>query len=187
MVVIGQSSPVRWAAPDGPWTEPDLHLFPPDGHRYEIIDGSLHVTPPLDREHETVVAALIGTLRGAAPDEWWVCDRVGIGMGRSNLIPDVTVLRPRSSGAVWADPADVALVAEVETGPSRRCDRLLKPAVYAEAGIACYWRIERAPEPVLHTYSLGPDGYEPQETIKGADPVKVDAPYPLRVAPGSWV
>ena len=187
MVVIGQGSPVRWAAPDGPWTEPDLHLFPQDGHRYEIVDGALHVTPPLDRAHEAVAAALVGTLRSAAPDGWWVCDRLGIAAGASNLIPDVAVLRPRSSGAVWADPADVALVAEVESETSSRCDRLLKPALYAEAGIACYWRIERGPEPVLHTYALGPDGYEARETIRGADPVKVDAPYPLRVAPGSWL
>ena len=67
MVVIGHSSPVRWAAPEGPWTEPDLHLFPQDGHRYEIVDGSLHVTPPLDDAHETAVQALIATLRAAAP------------------------------------------------------------------------------------------------------------------------
>ncbi|GGQ78370.1 Uma2 family endonuclease [Couchioplanes azureus] len=186
MVVIGQGSPVRWAAPDGPWTEPDLHLFPQDGHRYEIVDGSLHVTPPLDGAHETVVQALIAMLRAAAPEGWWICDRLGIALKTSNLIPDVTVLRPRSSGATWADPADVAMVVEVESATSRSYDRLLKPALYAGAGIPCYWRVAPEPEPVLFVHELGADGYLPAKTIQGADPVKVDAPFPVRVSPGTW-
>ena len=45
-VVMNDGSLVRWTAPSGEWSEPDLHLFPQDGHRYEIVDGSLHVTPP---------------------------------------------------------------------------------------------------------------------------------------------
>ncbi|GAA2516158.1 Uma2 family endonuclease [Winogradskya humida] len=185
MVVIGQGALPRWTAPDGPWTEPDLHLFPQDGHRYEIVGGSLHVTPPAPGPHDAIVATLVNALRAAAPAGWWVCDRLGIALGDSNLIPDVTVLRPRSSGASWADPADVALVIEVEAPASRRYDRLLKPALYAEARIGSFWRIEHGP--ALHTYALGNAGYEPRETIRGADLVKVDAPFPVRVAPGSWV
>ncbi|OJF14588.1 hypothetical protein BG844_09075 [Couchioplanes caeruleus subsp. caeruleus] len=185
-MVIGQGSPVRWAAPEGPWTEPDLHLFPQDGHRYEIVDGSLHVTPPLDDAHETLVQALIAVLRAAAPEGWWVCDRLGIELGTSNLIPDVTVLRPHSSGAIWADPADVAMVVEVESATSRSYDRLLKPALYAAAGIPRYWRVASGPEVVLYVYELGPDGYLAPRTIQGADLVKVDAPFPVRVAPDTW-
>ncbi|AGL14965.1 Uma2 family endonuclease [Actinoplanes sp. N902-109] len=183
-MVIGQGALPRWTAPEGPWTEPDLHLFPQDGHRYEIVGGSLHVTPPADDAHEAVVAAIVGTLRTAVPEGWWVCDRLGIAHRDDNLIPDVTVLRPRSSGASWADPADVALVVEVEAAASRRYDRLLKPTLYAEAGIPAFWRVE--PGPVLHTYALTNDGYAAAQTIEGADPVRVDAPFPLRVAPATW-
>jgi Uma2 family endonuclease len=186
-VALGANSLARWTAPAGPWTEPDLHLFPQDGHRYEIVDGSLHVTPPLGCSHEAVVRAVVTTLRRAAPEDWWVCARLGIDAGGSSLVPDVTVLRPQSSGAIWADPADVALVVEVETETSRRYDRLLKPALYADAGISAYWRIEPEPEPVLHTYALGPDGYVLEKTVQGACPVKVDAPFPVRVAPSAWL
>jgi Uma2 family endonuclease len=185
--VIGMNSLARWTAPDGPWSEPDLHLFPQDGHRYEIVDGSLHVTPPLGCPHEAVVRAVVTTLRGAAPEGWWVCARLGIDAGRSSLIPDVTVLRPQSSGAIWADPADVALVVEVESEASRRYDRLLKPSLYAEAGIGAYWRIEPEPTPVLHIFALGPEGYHPARTVRGADLVKVDAPFPMRLVPSAWL
>ncbi|GAA3351328.1 Uma2 family endonuclease [Amorphoplanes nipponensis] len=186
-MAIGANALTRWTAPEGRWTEPDLHLFPQDGHRYEIVDGSLHVTPPLDGPHESIVRAVLTILRGAAPAGWWVCARLGIETGASNLVPDVTVLKPYSSGAVWADPADVACVIEVETGTSRRYDRLLKPALYAEAGIPAFWRIESEPAPVLHTYALGPGGYEHGKTVQGADLVQVDAPFAVRVAPSAWL
>ena len=103
------------------------------------------------------------------------------------------MLRPRSSGAIWADPADVALVVEVETATSRRYDRILKPAIYADAGIPAYWRVSPEPGAKLHRYELGTGGYLPVQTIQGADPVKVDAPFPSvspRAAgpsPSSWV
>jgi hypothetical protein len=53
--MLSQGSPVRWNAPEGRWTQPDLHLFPQDGHRYEILDGSLHVTPPATIRHDSLV------------------------------------------------------------------------------------------------------------------------------------
>jgi Uma2 family endonuclease len=188
-VTTSHSALVRWTAPAGLWTEPDLHLFPQDGHRYEIVDGSLHVTPPPPGPHESVVRALVTTLRGAAPAGWWVCARLGIEMGASKLIPDLTVLRPHSSGAVWSDPTDVALVVEVETAASSRYDRLLKPTLYADAGIPRYWRIEPDPiAPVLHLYRLETDGgYALQRTIQGPELVQLDAPYPVRIAPSTWV
>jgi Uma2 family endonuclease len=187
-VATDQRSPLRWTAPDGSWTEPDLHLFPQDGHRYEIVDGSLHVTPPADGPHEAVVRALVTTLRGAAPPGWWVCSRLGIATGASNLVPDVTVLRPRSSGSSWSDPADVALVVEVEAPASRHYDRLLKPAVYAAAGIPAYWRVEiDSGAPVVHVHGLEDGGYPLERSIRGPELVTLDTPYPVRVIPSTWI
>jgi Uma2 family endonuclease len=179
--------PYRWSAPDTVWTEPDLHLFPQDGHRYEIVDGSLHVAPPPPEPHETLVRAVVTALRAAAPEGWWVCDRLGVAIGDSNLVPDVTVLRPRSSGAIWCDPADVALVVEIESPATRRFDRHLKPTLYAEAGIRSYWRVEPGRGgPVLRTHELGAARYRRTASVEGAEPVKLDAPYPVRVAPATW-
>jgi Uma2 family endonuclease len=180
-LVMGQGALLRWTAPEGPWTEPDLHLFAQDGHRYEIVDGALHVTPPQSAAHAAAVRALVATLRPAAPEGWWVCDRSGIAAGASNLIPDVTVLRPQSSGAIWSDPRDVALVVEVEEPASRRYARLLKPTLYADANIPAYWRVELAP-PAIHMYALGTDGYTLERTLRGPIPEHLNTPYPLRVA-----
>src|SRR4051812_35544815 len=181
MVLVSQAPtpPVRWTAPEGVWTEPDLHLFPQDGHRYEIVDGSLHVAPPAPRWHDDLVATVVTTLRAAAPPGWWVCDRLGIEIGTSNLVPDVTVLRPRSSGATWSDPADVALVVEVETPATQRYDEVLKPTLYAEAGIRDYWRVE--PGPVLHVYELEAGRFRLRGCVEGAEQIRLDAPYPVRI------
>ena len=162
-----------------------MHLFPCDGHRYEIVDGSLHVAPPASGAHDALVRAVVTTLRAAAPPGWWVCDRLGVALGASSLVPNVTVLRPRSSGAIWSDPADVALVVEVTA--TRRYDRVLKPAVYAEAGIPAFWRVVPGRlVPTLHTFVLAAGGYQPRHSIEGAEPVKLDAPYPMRVTPAAW-
>jgi Uma2 family endonuclease len=187
MVMLGPATTtpaIRWTAPEGDWTEPDLHLFPQDGHRYEIVDGCLHVAPPAPRWHDDLVGAVVTTLRAAAPPGWWVCDRLGIGLGSSNLVPDVTVLRPRSSGATWSDPADVALVVEIETEATRRYDEVLKPALYAEAGIRAYWRVERGP--VLHVYELEAGRFRLHGCAEGAEQLRLDAPYPVRITPNAW-
>jgi Uma2 family endonuclease len=185
--MLGPGSLERWTAPAGPWTEPDLHLFPQDGHRYEIIDGGLHVSPPAGGSHEATAEALVTTLRNAAPDGWRACTRMGIAIGSSSLVPDAAVLRPHASGGIWHDPADVALVVEVETEASRRLDRLLKPEIYADAGIEAYWRVERDPGPVLSIFGLCADGrYALHRKVQGRQLVAVDTPFPMRVAPSSW-
>jgi Uma2 family endonuclease len=182
--MLSHGSPVRWGAPEGRWTQPDLQLFPQDGHRYEILDGSLHVTPPADPRHDSLVESIVATLRAAAPAGWWVCARLGIEMETSNLVPDVTVLRPHSSGAIWVDPADVALVVEVEADATRRYDQLLKPAVYAAAGIPAYWRVEAGP--VLRTFRLDGTAYQPVQDVAADEQAKLEEPYPVRVNPAAW-
>lgn len=182
--MLSQGSPVRWNAPEGRWTQPDLHLFPQDGHRYEILDGSLHVTPPAEPRHDSLVESVVTTLRSAAPPGWWVCARLGIEMESSNLVPDVTVLRPHSSGAIWVDPADVALVVEVESAETRRYDRLLKPAVYAAAGIPAYWRVESGP--VLRAFTLDGTAYRAALDVEPDEQASLDHPYPIRVNPAIW-
>jgi Uma2 family endonuclease len=187
-MVTGQDTLLRWTAPDGPWREPDLHLFPQDGHRYEIIDGALHVTPPLDSLHERIVYGLSTALRNAAPAGWWACSRLGVQINESHVVPDIAVLRPESSGATWNRPADIALVVEVESPATQRYDRLLKPALYADAGIPAYWRVERHEDrAVAHLYSLDDDGaYGLDETVEPGQRFSVAEPYAVAIAPTAW-
>jgi Uma2 family endonuclease len=40
------------------WTFADLEELPDDGYRYEIIDGSLHVSPPPTPRHQSITHLL---------------------------------------------------------------------------------------------------------------------------------
>jgi Uma2 family endonuclease len=178
-----------WPAPQGDFTADDLLDLPNDGHKYEIIDGGLHVTPPADIEHHSVADDIMIALRTAAPAGWRAIREIGVQLGDSTLVPDVTVLRPGvARDTMWADPADVALVVEVESKGSRRHDRFTKPSLYAEAGIESYWRIERTSAgPVAHLYSRAAAGhYQLHRSVNPGDSHLAELPYAVQVAPATW-
>ena len=178
-----------WAAPSGPWTEPDLNRLPDDEHRYEVVDGCLHVSPPADEPHADLVDGVVALLGSAAPPGWRPVAAMGLHAGESYLLPDVVVLRPGSAPERrWADASDVALVVEVETPHSRRYDRCLKPTVYADAGVESYWRVERTSHgPVAHIYTRASAGhYDLHRAVAPGQCVTAELPYAVQVAPASW-
>ncbi len=52
-----------------PLTRADLDAMPDDGHRYELIDGALIVTPAPGLPHQRAVGELYVLLRSACPPE----------------------------------------------------------------------------------------------------------------------
>ncbi|GAB3814037.1 Uma2 family endonuclease [Micromonospora zhanjiangensis] len=179
----------EWHPPERGWTERDLSDLPVDGHRYEIIDGSLHVTPPADFSHHELADEIRAALRAALPAGWRVIREIGVRVPAGNVIPDITVLRPSApDDGMWAEPADVALVVEVESPSSRRHDRFTKPALYAEAGIGCYWRIERTDfGPAAHLYERAKAGhYELHHSVGPDEVATTEQPFPFRVDPAAW-
>lgn len=79
------------------WSEADLGDLPADGHRYEIVDGSLLVTPPPLDSHQAISGNLYFILRTAAPAGWRVLYEVGVRVPGGNFIPDLVVLKPDSA------------------------------------------------------------------------------------------
>lgn len=178
-----------WAAPPGPWTEPDLHHFPTDSQCYEIVDGCLHATPRPGGNHQHLTDTIVEVLSGTAPPSWRPASRIGVRLGGSYLVPDAVVLRPGAPDeATWADAADLALVVEVESAHSRRVDRCLKPALYAEAGIESYWRVEcTSAGAVAHLYTRAAAGhYHLHRSVQSGQCVTTELPYAVQVAPATW-
>jgi Uma2 family endonuclease len=115
--------------------------------RHEIIDGSLHVTPPTDLWHQGVASDLLIALVDAAPDG--LEPIIGVGIMRRGatdrvLIPDVSVLTAASAfgGEPMARPEGVFFVAEVISPSTREIDLHLKKQLYAEWGIGTYWVLD---------------------------------------------
>ena len=173
------------------WTWADLQEIPDDGHRYEIVDGSLHVSPSPSRPHQVAAGRIRDLLLQAAPDDVEVVETVDIEMDRSVFEPDVVVL-PASLAYETGGPlkpGQVLLSVEVVSPSSRRMDRLLKPAVLAEAGVPAYWRVELdgpdAPLVVVHV--LDGEVYRQVRTVRAGESVVVDTPFPVQLRPAELV
>jgi Uma2 family endonuclease len=178
-----------WRAPDGPWTDRHLKGLSAEGHRYEIVDGSLLVTPPPGASHQQLVDELVAALCSAAPPGWLPAAGIRLRLADSYVTPDVSVLRPAArTDDGWADAIDVALVVEVESPHTRRHDRFLKPGLYAEADIESYWRIECTGQgPAAHLYTRASAGhYALHRCVNPGRVVLAELPYAVQVAPATW-
>ncbi|MDO0935284.1 Uma2 family endonuclease [Streptomyces sp. DG2A-72] len=82
--------------------------------------------------------------------------------------------------------ASVVLAVEVVSPGSRREDRFLKPAMYAEAGIAHYWRVERGENdiPVVHQLWIETDSGmmvpRPDRPVH-TDKLSTIVPFPVEI------
>jgi Uma2 family endonuclease len=171
-------------------TEADLALTPDDGHRYEIVDGSLVVSPAPTAGHQRIAGRLADLLRRHAPVGLDVLEGVGVragGQRGSLLIPDVSVVSAEQADrdVTAFDPWHVQLVVEVVSRSSVTMDRLMKPALYAAARIPLYWRIEREhPTGVMiAVHQLDGDSYRLTNDLVGTIEHQLDAPFPVPIRP----
>jgi Uma2 family endonuclease len=169
------------------WTETDLDALPDDGHRYEIVDGSLLVAPPAKDDHQGTGINLAIVLRQAAPEGWRVLYEVGVRVPGGNLVPDIAVLKPGSAhGVEWREASDVALVVEIASKSTEATDRSLKVIKYAEAGLPAYWRVARDGVVTIHTL-VDEAQYGITDIIKPGSVLAVSYPYPLSLDPAALV
>lgn len=166
------------------WSVDDLHALPDDGNRYELLDGRLLVSPPPELSHQHLVSGLVSVLRQQLPQGLTAVAAPGLYYDPRNYrVPDVAVFpravleRPRPRLA----PPDVLLAVELVSPGSARVDRVLKPAEYAAAGIASFWRWETEDGVlVVHDLRGEGDGAGYREVARFDDVVEVERPAPLR-------
>lgn len=158
------------------WTVDDL---PQDvDFRYELVDGSLLVSPPARLRHDYAAAQLMLLVAPVLADGWTVDRAPGVFFDPRNYrAPDVVVFHRAALARDRLTPADVVLAVEVMSASSVSNDRVSKPAQYATAGIAHYWRLELDPL-VLVTHVLDGDVY--REAGRFTDEADIDEPVDLR-------
>jgi Uma2 family endonuclease len=165
------------------WTEADLAVLPDDGHRYEIIDGSLIVNPPPTGRHQSIVTNLLAVLRTAAPPGWRVLHDIGVRVPGGNFIADGVALRPGADlDAAWQEPSFLGLVIEVASPSTELIDRLVKAPKYAEVRIPAYWRIGRDGTLTVHEFAGGAE-YAPGVEVKPGDSWSATVPFPVTIEP----
>ena len=164
--------------PDG-WTVDDLELLPDDPpFRYELVDGTLVVSPPPPNAHNLFANELGYLLHSAVSRDWRVLAPGAVEFDVRNWrSPDLLVVRREALQRKYAAPGEALLALEVMSPSSISTDRIAKPAQYASAGIPHFWRYEPTAQ-VLVTHELADDVY--RETARFTDEVRVEAPVPLR-------
>ncbi len=191
-----ESPPARTASAFGrpddsaPWTFQDLQNLP-EGYRYEILDGSLLVSPPPHFDHCDATDDLADLLKRHAPAHLRVSG-VGFGLGirggETYLVPDIVVFR-RSAAGSRRDmllPPDVLLVVEVLSPSNRDNDLVLKRHKYAAAGIPHYWLVDQAARSMT-VLRLEKDKYAEAAVVRAGEVWKTDDPYPLALDPADFV
>jgi Uma2 family endonuclease len=170
--------------PTDGWTVDDLDTLPEDGVRRELIDGALHVSPSPTSIHQVLAMRLGVALEQTCPDHLFVSQSNDVQLSPRRLfIPDVLVTTfeaaRRRAGSFTAD--EVVLAVEIVSPGSQSMDRVLKPALYAKAGIPHYWLIETDGDITVQTYRL--DGkaevYEPSGSF--TDVIRAGQPWPIEI------
>ncbi len=170
----------------GPWTEIEYLALAPTGERIELLDGALVVTPAPASDHQQYLTRLATLLEGGAPDQLEVVEAVTVRVGPSRLlIPDL-IVTTRAGRVTVFDPADLILVVEVVSPSTTTMDRVVKPQLYAAAGVPTYLRVELTapPGPEWHLFTLGPRGYTEALSASAGERLRLPPPLSLDLDPG---
>ena len=172
--------------PAQPFTFADLDAIPDDGHRWELIGGSLLVSPAPFGAHQWCADRLFrlldeastpGTVVVSAPYDWRV-EATG-----ESFQPDVTVIRRSDfdpDGPLRATPL---LVVEVISPGRADQDRTFKRARYEALGVPAYWIADPA-GPSLTELRLSTRGrYTERAAVIGHGRFTADYPFPVSLTP----
>ena len=180
--------PYHWLQPpSGVWTLRDVERLP-EGSRVEVIDGALTVNPSPLPIRNRLIRHLAAALGPQLPAEWQVETEIDVLLNLDLLdyvAPDIVVFGAEVPLTTRPIPAeDIALVVEMVSPGSRRRDRNTKPAVYADADIRHFWRVESeavgAEELTVHVFSEPDDGsYQVEQVFTGR--LSTPVPFPIEV------
>lgn len=164
-----------------PFTVDDLEFMPDDGNVYELIDGTLIVSPPPGRRHQRALARLVEHLDDVCPEDLAVlCPPYVVRMSTdTELRPDLQVAwEVDIEGEVVLDAPE--LVVEVVDPRTTINDLNNKKAAYARMGVPHYWLLDPT-RPSLLVYELDGNRYRHVTRVRAEEPFETADPFPVRI------
>jgi len=166
-----------------PLTTADLAAMPDDGHRYELVDGALVVTPAPSVDHQRVVAALFRILVSAAPAGLEVLFApVAVALADDTELQPDLVVAPTRDFTRSALPVAPLLAVEVLSPNTRRVDLTLKRDRLEAAGCDAYWCVD--PDALtLVAWELQEGRFVEVATVRGNETFRANRPFPVSISP----
>jgi Uma2 family endonuclease len=176
----------------GPWTADDVEALPDAGDhaRFEVYEGGVLVVSPApgvghQRASYWLHRALAqGAIAAGADVE--VLEAVNVILpGGKLVVPDVVVVAADAvdEESIRLPSAAVQAVVEIVSPSTVAIDRSIKPAMYAEAGIPVYWRVELHDTPKVVVYSLSRRGYVARATLLAGTRGRITKPFAVELDP----
>lgn len=168
-------------------TRDDLDSMPDDGHRYELIDGVLVVSPAPVFRHQIAVGNMHLLLRAACPSEMIVL------MAPFDVaLSDDTVMQPdllvgRRGDFTRRDlPVAPVLAVEVLSPSTRAFDLLVKKDRLQRAGCENYWVVDPA-LPAISAWRLVDGVYVEAGAASGAEVLRLVTPFAIELNPDALI
>ena len=179
--------------PSLPWGRPltydDRAELPDDGHRYELIDGVLIVSPSPRMHHQRAVGNVHLELRRACPPALEVfLAPFDVVLAKDTVLePDLLIAR-RDELTERNLPAVPVLAVEVLSPSTRRFDLILKRDRLQAAGCEHYWVVDPGPlAPSITAWRLVDGIYQESGRAVGGEVFETDSPYDVRLVPADLV
>lgn len=162
----------------------DLASAPDDGHRYELLDGSLLVTPSPLPLHQRAVVRLTMLLGGACPEDLEVfVAPFDVRLAENTVLqPDVLVVRRADLTEQRLDGIPL-LAVEVLSPSTRNIDLMLKHDRYARAGCAAYWVVDTTGAGRVTAWVGHAGRFELAADVQGDESFAAIVPFDVTVVP----
>jgi Uma2 family endonuclease len=177
-----------WPATGRPFTVADLDRMPDDGHRYELVDGILVVSPRPGNPHQEVAAELLGLLRSRCPAALRALPEPAVRIAPdTELDPDLVVIRREQvSEPKCTEPP--LLVVEIRSPSTALIDLNRKKAAYERFGVGSYWIfVPDLDMPELIVFELDNGRYREVAHVRGEECFAADRPFRVEVVPSRLV
>lgn len=168
-------------------TRDDLDAMPDDGHRYELLDGILIVSPSPRFLHQRASSHLFLALDAATPAELVVLYApFDVALAQDTVIQPDLLVAPLKAFTARDLPVAPLLAVEVLSPSTRRIDLLLKKERLQRAGCQHYWVVD--PEvPSVTAWTLVDGEYVEQAHAEDDEHFAVDRPFALSLRPRGLV
>jgi Uma2 family endonuclease len=167
----------------GRFTRADLDAMPDDGRRYELLDGSIIVTPAPGKRHQRVERRLVRLLEDQAPHHLEVfAAPLDLELPNGDVVePDVLVVTRNDPDARTVTEIPV-LIVETLSPSTRRRDVGDKLTAYRDAGVPSYWVIDPI-NPRLQAWALQDGEYVEIADVSGDEEWTATEPFEVTVRP----